>query len=492
MSIDFSRNYQPPGVYVEETPSTVVATTGVPLTVVAIVGPARGYQTNVEQVPLANAGVRLAKKGIDSSTIVVTVASDRSAVDTGDYTYAKVDDLGGQDYSSTLTRANAATPADGTSVFVSYNYVDPEYFDPKSVESFEDVKDLYGEPLNLAPQAVGDSAYQFIESPLSLAAKIAFENGASTLVLCATTPPGSGATTDAAKSTAHKAALAAGYEKLATLPTVNVVVSLTEGIVTGDAPGVITDLSTYLDNTADDGFFQFGIIGFPTAVTTTPDAILSTSAVANKRVMFAFAGPGGVTMYSGTNNTTFSVNHAYLAAAYAGKMASLPVQQSLTKQPLSSFAGLGGTPLSNTLKNTYASLGVAIAEIDRLGRLVVRHAVTTDMSTVNTRESAVVRGRDALVTMLQDGTTSSTLIGMPVDEDLLLTVKSVVASILESAVATGTVNSYSDLAVRQVSTDPTVVEVKFAYKPAYPLNYIVVSFSIDMSTGTTDLTTTAA
>jgi hypothetical protein len=41
-----------------------------------------------------------------------------------------------------------------------------------------------------------------------------------------------------------------------------------------------------------------------------------------------------------------------------------------------------------------------------------------------------------------------------------------------------------DLAVRQTSsTDPTVVEVKFAYKPAYPLNYIVISFSIDMSTG---------
>jgi hypothetical protein len=36
---------------------------------------------------------------------------------------------------------------------------------------------------------------------------------------------------------------------------------------------------------------------------------------------------------------------------------------------------------------------------------VVRHAVTTDMSNVNTRESAVVRAKDALVTPSQDGTT---------------------------------------------------------------------------------------
>lgn len=491
MSIDFSRNYQPPGVYVEETPSTVVATTGVPLTVVAIVGPARGFQTNVEQVPLSDDGVRLSKKGIDFATLVLTVVSDRSAVDPGDYSHAKVDDGGGQDYFTTITRANDADTDDNTSVFVSYNYVDPEYFSPKFVEGFEDVKDLYGEPLNLTPMSLGDSTYKFIESPLALAAKVAFENGASELVLCATTPPLTGHTTDAAISTDNRAALAAAYAKLATLPTVNVVVSVTEGIVTGDAPGVITDLSVYLANTADDGFFQFGMIGFPTTVTTSPDTILSTSGVHDKRVMLAFAGPGGVTIYSGTNNTTFSVNHAYLAAAYAGKMASLPVQQSLTKQPLSSFAGLGGTPLSNTLKNTYASLGVAISEIDRLGRLVVRHAVTTDMSSVNTRESAVVRGRDALVTMLQDGTTSSTLIGLPVDDDLLLTVKSIISGIMETAVSTGTINSYTDLAVRQTSTDPTVVEVKFAYKPAYPLNYIVISFSIDMSTGTTDLTTAA-
>jgi hypothetical protein len=45
---------------------------------------------------------------------------------------------------------------------------------------------------------------------------------------------------------------------------------------------------------------------------------------------------------------------------------------------------------------------------------------------------------------------------------------------------------YNNLAVRQQtapSGDPTVIECKFAYQPAIPLNYITVSFSIDLSSG---------
>lgn len=490
MTTDFSRNYQPPGVYIEEDDSVVVSTTGVPPTVVAIVGPSRGFQTAVDQITLADAGARLTKKGVDLTTIVATRVSDRTVVDSGDYSSAKADDNGGQDYSVDITRASDAADDDGTPIFVTYQYTVEDYFDPKSLDNFEDVKDLFGEPLNLTPQQVGDTAYQFITSPISLAAKIAFENGASDLILCSTTPPPGTATTDAAKSTANRAALDAAYGKLSTLPSVNVVVALTEGIVSGDVNGVLTDLSVALDSAADDGFYQFGIIGFPAAVATAPDAILSGAGVKNRRVMLAYAGPGSVMMYSGANNTTFKVGHGYLAAAYGGKMASLPIQQSLTKQNLSSFSGLGGTPLSNSLKNQYAQAGVAIAEVNRLGGLSVRHAVTTDMTSVNTRESAVVRARDALVTMMQDNSTNSGLIGAPVDDDLLLSVKSLVSGMLETAVSDGIVNSYTGLAVRQTSTDPTVIEVKFAYKPAYPLNYIVISFSIDMSTGTTDLTDT--
>lgn len=494
MSTDFSRTYMPPGVYIDEDESVVVSSTGVPPTLVALVGPTRGYQVHVEQVPFSSTDpVRLSQKGADIASISIVVAADRTVVAPTDYTATKVNQgADTQDYEVEVTKGEDSTVADNALVFITYNYTDPTYFDPKTVDNFEDVKDLYGEPLNLAARTSTDSTYEYVLSPLSLAAKVAFENGATELVLCAAAPVDPAASTDAAKSASRRTNLAAAYEKTSTLPSVNLLVGLATGIATADATGALTDLSTHLSNAADDGFPRFGVIGFDAAVTTAPDALLATSGVKNKRLMLAYVGPSGLLMYSGTANATFAASHAYLAAAYAGRMASLATQRALTKQSVSSFYGLAGTPLSNSLKNQYSQAGVAVAEVNRLGRLVVRHGVTTDNTNVNTREASVVRARDALVSMVANGFADSDLIGQPVDDEILLVVKAAVQDFLETAVLGGVIVAYSGLAVRQRSTDMTVVEVKFAYKPAYPLNYIAISFSIDMTTASVDDTTAAA
>lgn len=490
MALDFSRNYSPPGVYIEESDSTLVTVNGIPPTRVALVGPARGYQVNTEQVVLGDEAVRLAKQGIDIDSAALTVVGTGAAVAPTDYTLTEVpaNPTDQAFYVDLLATADPAVGPDAA-VFITYRYTEPDYFAPKHFESFEDVKDMYGEPLNTTVAARGDTAYEYVASPLSLAAMLALQNGATDLVLCAATPPDAAATTDAAKSTARRTALAAAYDKVATDANVNVMVAVTTGILDDDAPGALTDFSAALNKAALDGFFRFGVIGFDPEVDTAPDVLVSTAGAVNRRLMVAYAGPAGVQMYSGPGNSTFAVGHQYLAAAYAGRMAALPIQFSITKQVIAGFSGLAGTPLSNSLKNQYSAAGVAVTEVDRFGRLSVRHGVTTDTSNVNTREAAVVRAKDALVTALAEGTSTSGLIGAPLDEDLILGIKSVVQGILEQAVADEAIISYSGLTLRQTDNDPSVVEVKFAYKPAYPLNYIVISFSIDMSTGATDLNT---
>lgn len=490
MAMDFSRNYSPPGVYIEESDSTLVSATGIPPTLVAIVGPAQDFQTNTEQVVLSDVAVTLAKEGIDTNSLTATVAGTGVAVDPADYSLTKVPaSPSDQEYTVTLLAAADPDVEVGTTLFVTYRYTTPEYYAPQAFENFEDVKDVFGEPLNLSVMSPGDDDYQHINSPLALAAMIAMQNGATDLVLCAATPPPGSASTDAAKSTARKAALAAAYTKIATDPSVNVLVAVTDFIAEDDAPGVLTDLRSAIVTGNNNGNFRFGITGFEPDVETAPDEILDTSGSADKRLMVAYASPEGLTMYSGGANTTFAVGHSYLAAAYAGRMARLPVQQAITKQVIAGFVGIAGTPLANSLKNQYSSSGIAVSEQDRFRRLSIRHGVTTDMTSVNTREASVVRARDSLVTALDEGMTGSSLIGSPVDDDLLLSVKSAVQGILESAVGDEVINSYTGLTLRQQSNDPTVVEVKFAYKPAYPLNYIVISFSIDTTTGTTDLNT---
>lgn len=490
MVLDFSRNYSPPGVYIEESDSTLVAPTGIPPTLVAIVGPAQGYQTNTEQVVLSDEAVRLAKKGVDTDSLTATVAATGVAVDPSDYSLTKVPAAPtDQNYDVDLLAAADPEVPTGTTLFVTYRYTDPDYFNPKRFENFEDVKDVYGEPLNTAVAAPGDTAYQHVVSPLSLAAMVAMQNGATDFVLCAATPPPASASTEAAKSTARRAALSAAYTKIETDPAINVLVGVTAGIAAADAGGTLTDLRSAIITGNNNGHFRFGVIGFDPEVDTAPDELVDTAGVADKRLMLAYAGPDGLNMYSGGANATFAVGHQYLAAAYAGRMAALPVQQAITKQVIAGFSGLAGTPLSNSLKNQYSSNGIAVVEQDRFNRLSVRHGVTTDITSAATREASVVRARDALVTALDEGTTGSSLIGQPLDDDLLLSVKSAISGILEAAVADEVILAYVGLTLRQTSTDPSVVEVKFAYRPAYPLNYIVISFSIDTSTGTTDLNT---
>lgn len=489
MALDFSRNYSPPGVYIEESESTLVNIAGIPPTLVGIVGPGTGYQTNIEQVTLdSDDGVTLAKKGIDAASVVVTVVATGDTVPGTDYTVTKIGSDPGQDYYSSFTAVAEPSVDPGTAVFVTYRYTDPTYFAPKSFTSFEDVKDIYGEPLNTQPVGASVDSYEYVTSPLSLAAMLAFANGATQVVLCPTTLPPAEATTDSAKSTARKDALRLAMAKLEAVTSVNVVVALPTGVSEADATTVLTEFSAALNSAATQKTPRFGIIGFEPGMEDGPDELLATSGTKQRRMMLAYAGPNGLLMYSGAANSTFSVGHEYLGAAYAGRMAALPVQYSLTKQVLAGFRGLAGTPIANSLKNQYASAGVAVVEADRFNRLSVRHGVTTDTTNVNTREASVVRAKDLLVIALDEGTTTSGLIGAPLDADLLLSVKSAVQGVLDSAVSDETINSYTGLTVRQVDNDPSVIEVKFAYKPAYPLNYIVISFSIDMSSGTTDLT----
>ena len=496
MALDFSRNYSPPGVYVEETDSTLVSTVGVPPTIVALVGPARGHRVATEQILFTEEGVvTLAKKGIDATSVRVTVASTGIAVDAGDYSVAKVGTEADQNYDTTFTGAAAPTTvADGQVVFVTYRYTDPDYSVPPTFRNVEDVKDAFGEPLNTATPVPGEP-YDHVASPLSLAAMIAIKNGATDLVLCATAPIPESATTDAAKSTARADALRVALGKIGSDPSITVVVPVTTGIASADADTVISDLHNFVATGSYEGLYRFGVVGFDPAVDIAPDTLLANSlsqSPNNRRLMMAYAGPGGLNMFSAGANASFAVGHAFLAAAYAGRLQALPVQTALTKQVIIGFAGLAGTPLANSLKNQYAAAGVSITEQDRFNRLTIRHGVTTDTTNVNTREPSVVRARDGLVRALTESAATSGLIGQALDDDLLLSVKSNVQGVLENSVSDDVIVAYDGLTVRQSVSDPSVVEVKFAYKPAYPLNYIVISFSIDMSSGTTDLADTDA
>lgn len=482
MTTDFSHGYSPPGVVVTEDTTSSVTITGAPPSRLALVGPSVGYRETTEQVALG-AAVTLTQKGLVTSSVVISEVGTGVVVASGDYTLTASGPTTGNDFYTNLARSGSAVTVAGTEVYISYHYIPPDYFSARLFDNFEDVKDTYGEPVNYAVQAVGDLTYQPISSPLSLAAQVAFENGVSEIVMCPTAALPSGAVTDAAKSSARRQVLSAAYAEIDTDYNIAIVVPVTQGIATADAAGTATDLRTHIIQATADDYPRVGVIGFDAAVTTAPDTLIANASLASRRIMFAFAAPGGLQYFAGGANAAYTVGHGYLAVAYGSKMASQSPARSLTRQQVQSFVGIAGTPLSNSLKNQYAAGGVAVTEIDRRGRMIVRHGVTTDMTSINTREMSVVRARDALVSVVQNGLDDSGLIGTPIDLDTALNVKSIVSGLLEQTVQVGTIISYTGLGVRQLSSDPSVIEVKFSYRPAYPLNYVLVSFSINVTTG---------
>lgn len=469
-------SYLPPGVYIEEQSTPIVPTVGVNPTSVALIGTSRGYIPTSEVVTLTGTdAIQLGQLGIDGSSVVVRSLDGLAYTVDADYTLTvgageDSDSEETLDNTLTITRIADGDITDGQQVRVTYQYTDEEFYEAKSFTNFEDVKDAYGEPLDTTTGA--------ITSPLSLAAKIAFENGARELVCVATEGSPSAVTRDA---------LSSAYTKIAALYNVGIVVPLPVGIsgtedVPGDAISVATDLESHVVTASEGNYFRIGIIGHDRTVTIPPEDV--ATAIGSQRVMYAY--PSRLAYYNGFANQVIDIDGCYLAAAYAGRLAGQAVEMPLTKKAIRGFSGLPASVLSTmtaTNKNIWSDAGVAVTELARNNSMVVRHGTTTDRSSTLTREVSIVRAKDALVRTIQDTIDAARIIGTPIRENTVLQVKGVVQGALEGSVNSGIIVSYQNLLARLQPGDPQVIEVKFEYRPAYPLNYVLVTFSIDTSSG---------
>jgi hypothetical protein len=387
----------------------------------------------------------------------------------------------------------------GDTLVVAYCYTNAAYFTPLLFDSYDSIVDTYGQPLLTTP--ITTPGQSPITSPLSLAAAVAFQNGATRLICVATDPtpvvPSGGG---AAVVPAFDAQLRAAYDKTLGDYRVGVIVPvLADGgngaLATFQQYGL--DLKNHVVGSSADGYQRIGILGgqanaigtvpsVPPPFETVAQAISATPGGA--RVILAY--PNRLSYYNPATNTPIEVDGFYLAAAIGGVLEANPVNQSLTRQQVVGFTGL---PASITrlctkpFKDNLSSKGVLVVEVDRQNRLIIRHGLSTDTSNVITREVSITRARDALFEALQIGLDNSGLIGSPIDYETTTRIKGAVAGILESLVQVETIIAYTNLQVRQQSLatggDPTVIEVRFAYQPAVPLNYIVVTFSLDLTTG---------
>lgn len=492
---DFTR-YVPPGVYVQDTTNPIISTTGLAPSVVAIIGPALGYQSATETVLVyANTGTVLTQQGIFttaqtgppaiSAPVVKKLDGTLLTVNT-DYTFT-VDTSGPGGTAGSITSiqrvTNSPQIADGDAVSVTYNYADTTYYTPQTHTDFDSIMSTYGLPMvTTAPTNPNTSQ---VSSPLSMACQMAIQNGAATIITLALNPTNGDL----------RAQFNAAYAKIATNYSTTIIISVlpddltvTSGTVAAYTQLLAQDLNSHCVNASNSGYTRIGIFGCPrnfSEADLTQQALAGS--ITSKRFVLAF--PHNMLAFNSSTSQITTVGGSYLAAALAGKLTSLPTNTGLTKQVITGFQGIPTSILqtmTKSYKDTLSSSGVCVTEINRLNQLLVRHGVTTDMSSLDKREISMIRIADTLFNLVQQGMEAAGLIGQPIDADMSMRVKAALSSILEQAKTTEVIVDYNSLKVLQQSPpsgDPTIINCKFSYLPALPLNYITVQFQVDLTTG---------
>jgi hypothetical protein len=495
-----SATYTPPGVYVSDESIPTVTPRGVSTTTVTVIGPAMGYQTTSEVVTVySGSATPLSQRGVYTTAVVgppaiaapvVTTLLGTALVYGEDYTFVVTAGSGGASTAVTqikrlsadsgdLTKPSPKGVKDGDQVRVTYAFTGATYYEPTLFEDYDQIVATYGQAM-VSSAPTSPTASQ-VASALTLAAKIALENGAAS-VLCVATDPTAGD---------YKAQLQAAYRKLEADYRAQILVPLfVDGAYDTHSPtnvaNLLADVKNHCEAAAADGYGRMAFTGLATTYDNTVGHDQLALAQASKRLVLCY--PNRLLAFNAAVNASTEVDGFYLAAAMAGRLARNAVARGLTNQSLTSFTGLPATvaqAMTRTYKNNLSKSGVNVAEINQNGQLIARHGVSTSMSSILTQEISLTRIGDVLLQMIQVGMSNAGLIGEPITAETTINVKSALIGLLEQAVSDNIIVSYANAQVRQQSADPSVIEGSFSYKPPIPMNYIVVKFAVDLTTGDT-------
>lgn len=488
--------YSPPGVYVSDVTTPSVSPRSVATDTVTLVGPALGYRTATERLPLyTGTAAVLANTGVYATAVtgppaiaapVAVKAVDGSALTVGvDYSLTVVAGTGGAASAITQVKrlVGSTKIVEGDIVQITYNFTNAAYYTPQTFQVYADIVATYGpDLLTVAPS---DPTASQVASPLSLAARIALENGAAQ-VMCLPTNPAEGVD--------FRAQLKAAYAKLEANYSAQLLVPLLvdgsyDAHTSANVANLVADVKSHAETCAANGYGRVALVGLSRNYDNVVAHDTLATQVASKRVVLAY--PNRMMVFNSAVNASTEVSGYMLASAMAGRLAKNAVNRGLTRQALTSFTGIPPVveqAMTKPFKDNLSKSGVAVAETNQLLQLMVRHGTTTDRSSLLTGEISVVRIGDTLLQMVQTGMDASGLIGEPITPEMTMTVKATLLGILEQAVSDGTIVAYTNLLVRQQSADPSVIEATVQYLPAVPLNYITIGLAVNLATG--DTTTT--
>lgn len=499
MSIPTFSSYMAPGVFVDNTSGPIVTVSGVNPQILTLCGPALGYRTATQSFQVyAETGALLNFKGVFTTAVsgppaiaapaVIITGTSTVLTEGVDYSFTVTPDPSGNSALATTSvfRVNTSTNiSDGQQVTITYNYADVTYYQPQMFTSSVAVTNAYGQPLVSAAPTTANTSQ--VANPLSFAAQVAFTAGANQLI-CVACNPADGTLEQQLISAYSK--VAATYDATILVPVFpDYLGSISSPDTSSEYSQLLAqDLDSACNAAASQGYPRIGFFGLPVDYSESDLAITAfTSSIDDERLVVVY--PEIIQVYNPLTRQTFGASGCYLAVALGAILSGLPINTGLTRQAVPGFAGLTAAEtqlMTPSLMNSLAAAGTTVVYTTRTGALQVRQGLTTNMSALNYREISLVRQSDALLVAVQTGLENSGLIGTPITPNTVATVQGAIVSILQQCINQSVIISYTNLTVAQEAFpggDPTIITASFQYSPAVPLNYIAVTFSIDLSNG---------
>lgn len=487
--------YRPPGVSVSEVVTPTISPLLAAPALICLVGRAQGYQTRTDQFLLTGTSAT-PLPGLPAGAKLDSVLSVKDALDpskgaadgsgytlTSDYTVSIAN--------GTVTRVSNGAITSETLINVTYRYVIDNYFEPTRLYDFGSVESRYGSALDPTGTA--------INSPLSYAASIAFENGASSIVcqpLLTRATPGDPSSAAGSPNDSQAAALASWADTLFVLrdiEDINVIVPVIGQSMpnVGDATvlSVLQAVQDHCSYMAVSQQYIFGIFGEDNSA----DTAVATQAILTAHANTLRGRYGGnlseqlVLLNSASFERalpafgrTINVGGQYAAAAFAGMLSSFPVSVASTRKVLSGFTRVLDKRDAQQ-KNADADNGLLVVE-QKGGNVLIRHGVTLNNTGGAAKaEINVVRAKHRMIESVRD-TIDRQIIGQIIaDGNAPNIVSATVSAVLEGLRQVRDIVDYGPVEARYVSMQPTTIQVRFAYRPAFPLNYVNIEFSLDLS-----------
>lgn len=502
------QTYQPPGVSVREIVGNSITTVLEVPALVCLIGLSQGFQTRTDQITLTGTtAIPLPGLPVGATLTTVTAVKDtlnpsKGAVDGSGYVVTT--DYTVQAGAGTVTRVGAGGISSGTLVNVTYQYVVASYFSPILLADQGSVESRFGPALNAAGTA--------INSPLSYAAQIAFENGVGQIVLqplFVRATPGDSTTAASQPNATQNATVSTWTDSLSPLrdiTNVNIIVPIvgqSQTSVTDSIQlGVFQAVQDHEQFMLTQNQYCIGIFGEDQSTSTSvaTEATIQGHAttlqgryggiLAQQNVLLNAAAFTRSLPSSSATGLNITVGGQYAAAAVAGMIASRPVSASLTRKVLSGF--IAATD-ARTLQQKNQDAGAGLMVIEQKGaNVVVRHSITLDQTSSATRELSVVRAKHFMIESLIDTIDSQIIGNVIADGNSAAVVSATVVAVLEQLRANSIIVDYTGVQSRMLSLDPTTVQCRFSYRPAFPLNYVDIQFSLDLTTGALSTTDTTA